>query len=523
MSPKPRETPEVEALAHAWPGDGRAPDGWPWSRSRAPRTGSGASVIEVAIRAGGGAASARAAVASVLNQDYPALRLSVIGQPLDDAEAATLRDALTARYGDGPSAEAAARIELACGETLTPGALAHAADFFPGCAALSAAAIETDAQGSAVLRPGGAVWRATAGGRGVARSFAPLLLRRRVDGAIGPAGGGLAAARARWLAEPFAEQVAGDGFGRTGRRLVLATLTRDRPASLRRCLTSLAAMTPPADVDVELLIVDNGSAPAALAAARGAVAGWGGPWPARLVIEPEPGIPAARNRAVAEALAAGADALVFLDDDQTAPPDWLATLCHVWRAEAADIVKTPVLWAFDPPARHVEQFFGGLERLDRPGPARTVIGRHVSTDGVLIGRRVLDDMALRFDPAMRVCGGSDTEFFARAHAAGARAILTRESYAVEHCPPAKQTARWLMRRAWRVGAVEGAMRACGRSRARYVAKGLFLAPLHALAAALTVWRPAFSLRQMIRAARAFGLASGACGLRSREYARIVGR
>lgn len=501
--------------AAAWPGDGG-----PWRG----RGGSGSEpVLAVRVRAGGGAATV-AALRSAVAQDYPALRLSVIGQPADAAEAAAVAAAL-ARHPDAPTAanDAAApdaETELAPGSMLAPGALAHAATFFPGCASLSAAAIERGPDGGAVLRPDALVWRAMRGGRGAARSFAPLLLRGPRSGGprSGDQGGGFADARARWLADP------GPDADVPMRRLMLATPTRDRPASLRRCLTSLAAMAPPTGVEVSVLVIDNASAARALEETREIMARWDGPWPASLVVEPEQGIPFARNRAIAEALAAGANALVFLDDDQTVPPDWLATLCHVWRTEAADVVKTPVFWAFDPPARHVEQFFGGsLNRLDRPGPARAVIGRHISTDGVLIGRRLLDDLGLRFSPAMRFSGGSDTEFFARADALGVRAVLTRESYAVEHCPAGKQTLRWLMRRAWRVGAVEGAIRAQGRARARHIAKGLVMAPLHFLAAALTAWRPAAALRHLIKSARAVGHAAGACGLQSREYARTTGR
>ncbi len=57
-------------------------------------------------------------------------------------------------------------------------------------------------------------------------------------------------------------------------------------------------------------------------------------------MEPEPGIPFARERSVE--LCWNDDALIFVDDDEVAPPNWLATLLAAWERTGADVVTGPV-------------------------------------------------------------------------------------------------------------------------------------------------------------------------------------
>ncbi|WP_199423145.1 glycosyltransferase family 2 protein [Actinotalea solisilvae] len=84
---------------------------------------------------------------------------------------------------------------------------------------------------------------------------------------------------------------------------------RDDAPALRRCLAALAAQTLPAH---EVVVVDNGSVDdsAAVALAAGA----------RVVPEPEPGIPAAASTGYD---AATGDVIVRCDADTVPPRDWL--------------------------------------------------------------------------------------------------------------------------------------------------------------------------------------------------------
>jgi GT2 family glycosyltransferase len=83
-----------------------------------------------------------------------------------------------------------------------------------------------------------------------------------------------------------------------------------RPAELRRCLKTLAALDHP---DYEVIVVDNRPADAPPAELEGV----------RVVRESRPGISAARNRGVAVATG---EIIAFTDDDVQVHPGWLSAL-----------------------------------------------------------------------------------------------------------------------------------------------------------------------------------------------------
>jgi len=304
-------------------------------------------------------------------------------------------------------------------------------------------------------------------------------------------------------------------------RIVLAVLTRDRPEMLRACLASLAAMRAPDGCETTLVVIDNNSATETLARNRAAVGAQVGAFPARMVVETRQGIPVARNRAIAEAEAVRADALVFLDDDQTVPPDWLSVLVAAHRETGVDVVKSAVDWRFEPPGRFCDHFAGDF---DDPGaPLREVGVASVATNGVLIGARVWRGMGERFDERFPLNGGEDTLFFRKALSGGGVAMLTRETRATEHCPAAKQRAGWLLRRAYRVGINEIVMGLKPRSRADALTRGLLRALYAGVLALIWCWRPRERFRQLMKGAKALGMVVGAIGLDYAEYRTVVGR
>lgn len=304
-------------------------------------------------------------------------------------------------------------------------------------------------------------------------------------------------------------------------RIVLAVLTRDRPAMLLECLGSLAAMQAPDDCETTLVVIDNNSAPGVLAHNRAAVGLRVGAFPARLVSETRQGIPAARNRAIAEAEACGADALVFLDDDQTVPPDWLRVIVVALRETGVDVVKSAINWRFEPPGRFRDHFPGDFD--DPAAPAREFGIQSVATNGVLIAARTWRELGVRFDERFALNGGEDTLFFRDVIAKGGVAMLTRETSATEHCPVGKQRAGWLLRRAYRVGVNEIVMGLKPRSRTDALARGVLRALLAASLALLWFWRPRERFRQAMKGAKALGMIAGAMGVEYAEYRAVVGR
>jgi glycosyltransferase involved in cell wall biosynthesis len=130
-------------------------------------------------------------------------------------------------------------------------------------------------------------------------------------------------------AAPVDERRGADEAGAPTCTVVICT--RDRPATLDRCLELLARQeAPPFDV----LVVDN--APSDEAALRVATHHGVG-----YVREPEPGLSRARN---AGARSCGAEVVVYLDDDAEPEPGWLAALLHEFADPAVAACGGPIAW-----------------------------------------------------------------------------------------------------------------------------------------------------------------------------------
>lgn len=128
--------------------------------------------------------------------------------------------------------------------------------------------------------------------------------------------------------------------------ITIAVCTWNRAAPLRRTLTSFTALTVPAGLRWEVLVVDNNctdNTPAVLAEFATAL-------PLRVVHEPQQGAAHARNRAAQEARG---EYLLGTDDDVEVEPDWLAAYWAAIQAHPqADVFGGVILPRFEgtPPA-----------------------------------------------------------------------------------------------------------------------------------------------------------------------------
>lgn len=109
-----------------------------------------------------------------------------------------------------------------------------------------------------------------------------------------------------------------------GPDLTVVICTRDRAAGLRETLTSLRDQQ---EADFRVLVVDNGTRPAEAAAVVEQV----GLPRCDYVVEPRAGLSRARNRGLA---AVGTELVAWLDDDETADPDWVSRLRQGFAHEA---------------------------------------------------------------------------------------------------------------------------------------------------------------------------------------------
>src|SRR6266545_5030620 len=229
--------------------------------------------------------------------------------------------------------------------------------------------------------------------------------------------------------------------------VAIAVITRRRPDQLRVLLESLDAqrLSDPDAYDVRIVVVDNdadGSAAEVIATAAKEAT-----YPITSTVEPEPGIPFARETSVR--MCWDDDALIFVDDDEVAPPGWLDTLLTAWRDTGADVVTGPVRGRIPDEApdwnRHSDVH-------DSTGKHRTgdVLDK-AYTNNTLVARRVYHAVTPAFHPAFRHTGSSDLHFFLRVHRAGFRIVWCEEACIAEDVPASRTTLRWLVRRAFRSG------------------------------------------------------------------------
>ena len=301
--------------------------------------------------------------------------------------------------------------------------------------------------------------------------------------------------------------------------VAIAVITFRRPALLHGLLTSLQAQELPEDGDyaIRIVVVDNdaeGSAKRVLEEF-----GAGTPYPIESVVEPEPGIPFARERSVA--LCWNDDALVFVDDDEVAPPGWLKTLLKAWESTGADVVTGPVKGHLPPGAPPWNHYSDVHDSTGRHTTGEEL--RKAYTNNTLVSRRVYHAVTPGFHPAFRYTGSSDLHFFLRVHRAGFRIVWCEQARIEENVPPARTTLRWLIRRAFRSGSGDTISRLLIRPGAGGYALVLAYSLGRIVSAAgfglagLVLLRKAYLLKALRRFFSGIGSLAGIVGINHDEY------
>ena len=305
-----------------------------------------------------------------------------------------------------------------------------------------------------------------------------------------------------------------------GRSVVVAVLTYRRVEELLRLLPELVRQSGLVDPPARVLVVDNDPA----AGARAAVAA-AGLDRVGYVDEAVPGIAAARNRALDEA--AGADVLVFVDDDEHPSERWLEHMLATSEAhpDAAAVVG-PVRseYAREPSAWVQAGRFFDRRRLPTGTPVEVA-----ATNNLLLDLHAVRRLGVRFDAAFGLSGGSDTLFTRQLSARGGRMVWCAEAMVVDRVPPDRSTAAWVLRRALRGGnswsrtslelARDGAARR--RLRVALVAEGAgrLLVGLGRAGYGGLTRSPVHQARGLRLVARGGGMLTGAVGHTYSEYRR----
>lgn len=222
--------------------------------------------------------------------------------------------------------------------------------------------------------------------------------------------------------------------------------TFNRPDSLQRAVRSLFAQTLAA-TGFTLIIVDNtphNTASQTIATLRSEC-----PESITLITlhEPVAGVANARNAAMS---AVKGSLVAFLDDDQSAPADWLERLLAAHEATPAAVTFGPVRAILpDESVPHAAYFRDFFARA--PGLASGYIRPSFGCGNALLDLAQIDKIHPWFDPGMNETGGEDDILFARIHQAGGRFAWAADAGVFEHPPRARVSLAYTLRRAFSYG------------------------------------------------------------------------
>jgi succinoglycan biosynthesis protein ExoM len=220
-----------------------------------------------------------------------------------------------------------------------------------------------------------------------------------------------------------------------------------RRESVTETLASLGAQRLPPHVRMRVIVADNEPEPAARARVLATAARHG--LDVEYVHAPAHNISLARN-AVLDRLEG--EWLAFIDDDQTAAPDWIANLAAAAEREGVDAMLGPVTAIYPPdaPAWIAAGDFHSFRAVRVRG--RILKGYSCNC---LIRTAIIRRARLGFDLALGRMGGEDDDFFYRLTDAGGVIGFTETARVYEPVPPSRATLRWLLKRAFRSGQSHG--------------------------------------------------------------------
>ena len=227
----------------------------------------------------------------------------------------------------------------------------------------------------------------------------------------------------------------------TAGRVAVAVLTYKRPALVAALVPELVRQAREQAADVRVVVVDNDPN----GGAEAAVGDLSLP-EVTYVHQPRPGIAAARNAALDEAADTGV--LVFIDDDETPEPDWLAAMLDAYGRLGGAAVAGPVLRIHEtsPPAWVKAARVFDRRRMPTGTPMEAA-----GTGNLLVDLAHVRRHGLRFDDELGLAGGSDHLFTKQIRRTGGTIHWCDEAVVHEFVPSSRLTGSWTLQRGYRSG------------------------------------------------------------------------
>lgn len=300
------------------------------------------------------------------------------------------------------------------------------------------------------------------------------------------------------------------------RHVLVSVATFRRPQQLLALLRSLESQCVSTDRHIRVVVVDNDPGMSARSVCEQLIESPNFDLDVQYFSEPRPGISYARNEGLRHL--GTADAVAFIDDDETAEPQWVEQLVQASELFSADVVAGPVIPKFpgDAPSWIVRQGW-----FERPCYRTGENPKWPATNNSLIRRSMLEKLPTPyFEPKYALTGGSDTYFYMRCRDHGAKVVWSANAEVTEEIPRSRLSARWLWRRNVRLGNVSGAM--LGRRHSKTVVLCIGTGRiLFGIGAGLLrlIFKPEGAAEVLAHTPRGFGVIAGLVGSNVIEYKR----
>lgn len=174
------------------------------------------------------------------------------------------------------------------------------------------------------------------------------------------------------------------------------------------------------------------------------------------VCEPKRGISFARNACLGN-IPEVFEFFASIDDDEVPEPDWLERLLEVQTATGADVVQGAVVPVF-PKGTPEWLVNGNFFGLPRRGWTGTPLHRDehqeldfAATNNALVRVSAVNNLGLRFDAALALTGGEDSQFFRTLVAEGCRIVYAPRARVRETVPAERATVWYRLKLEFRIG------------------------------------------------------------------------
>lgn len=271
-------------------------------------------------------------------------------------------------------------------------------------------------------------------------------------------------------------------------------------------LLSLDKQSLPDRVSLRIIVADNDETPSAQARVMQTAATM--QTPVQYIHAPARNISIARNACLD---AAGGHWVAFIDDDETAPEDWIAKLLAAVGEEDAAFGPALALYDDDAPA------WMAAQNVHANIPERR--GDRVETGhtcNALLRWQGTEWTDERFDLSRGKTGGEDTEFFFRLFRKGANFTLAPDAAVTEPVAPSRLSLRWILQRRYRQGQSYAVAAVGPMQKVTLAVLAASKVLICALAGIATCWSEGRRMFWLMRGAMHLGVISGCLSLKQPE-------